>query len=138
MSRVVVDTSKAALQGIIYQQVERGAVINTDAWRSYVGLGKDYAHNVVDHSKGQYVNGQKYTNSIESVWAVLKRGCYGIYHKFSKKHLQRYADEFDFRQNDGNCKYHTMDRIGSLVAGCFAARLSWKELVADNKYEYGC
>jgi len=131
MSRVVVDTSKTTLHGIIYQQVEQGAVINTDAWRSYAGLGKDYVHNVVDHSKRQYVDGQKYTNSIESVWAVLKRGCHGIYHKFSKKHLQKYLDEFDFRQNEGNCRYSTMERIGSLVVGCFAARLSWKELVAE-------
>jgi len=131
MSRVVVDASKATLQGIIYQQVKRGSVINTDEWRSYIGLGKDYVHNVVNHSKGQYVNGQSYTNSIESVWAVLKRGYHGIYHRFSRKHLQKYIDEFDFRQNEGNCRYSTMDRIGSLVAKCLETRLSWKELVAE-------
>jgi len=40
------------------------------------------------------------TNGIESVWAVLKRGFYGIYHSFSTKHLQRYLDECAFRLNE--------------------------------------
>lgn len=31
--------------------------------------------------------------SIESVWAVLKRGVYGVYHQVSAKHLERYINE---------------------------------------------
>jgi len=37
------------------------------------------------------------TNSIESVWAVLKRGVYGTFHHVSPKHLGRYIDELTFR-----------------------------------------
>ncbi len=33
------------------------------------------------------------TNSIESVFAVLKRGLIGVYHHASKKHLGRYVHE---------------------------------------------
>ena len=40
-------------------------------------------HGVVRHSSGEYVNGDVHTNSIESVWAVLKRGIYGTYHHIS-------------------------------------------------------
>lgn len=38
-----------------------------------------------------------HTNTAESFNALLKRGHYGIYHKFSKKHLFRYCDELTFR-----------------------------------------
>jgi hypothetical protein len=55
------------------------------------------------------------TNGIESVWALLKRGFYGTFHKFSHEHLQGYVNEFMFRWNKGNCRYETMQRIGQLV-----------------------
>jgi len=114
----------------IFGMVERkGTVINTDEWKSYIGLGKDYTHLTVKHKIGQYKNGLACTNTIESAWAVLKRGYGGIYHYMSPKHLQRYADEFDFRYNEGNVKFSTMDRVNSLVAGCWGARLTWRELV---------
>jgi ISXO2-like transposase domain len=50
------------------------------------------------------------------VWALLKHGFHGVYHRFSVKHMQRYVDEFTYRLNEGNCKVHTMDGIDALVA----------------------
>ena len=38
--------------------------------------------------------GTAHTNSMESVWAVLKRGYYGTYHQWTTKHMRRYVDEF--------------------------------------------
>ena len=64
-----------------------------------------------------------------SVWAVLKRGCYGTYHQFSMKHLDRYVDEFTFRLNEGNVKSDTIDRINSLVSGGKGKRLTYQELI---------
>ena len=40
------------------------------------------------------------SNSIESFWAVFKRGYYGTYHSMSDRHLQRYVDEFVYRFNN--------------------------------------
>src|SRR5271154_179277 len=57
------------------------------------------------------------TNSIESVWAVMRRGIHGVYHHASKKHLHRYVDEFTFRLNEGDVKRHTLDRLDSFVDG---------------------
>jgi hypothetical protein len=39
------------------------------------------------------------TNTVESSFAILKRGLYGTFHSVSERHLQRYATEFDFKWN---------------------------------------
>ena len=70
-----------------------------------------------------------HTNSIERVWASLKRGFYGVYHSFSEKHLSLYVDEFVFRLNEGNCKIDTVDRLESLVKGIVGKRLTYRMLV---------
>ncbi len=43
-----------------------------------------------------------HTNGVESFWAMLKRGYYGIYHRMSPKHLWRYVNEFAGRHNIRN------------------------------------
>jgi hypothetical protein len=69
-------------------------------------------------------------NSIESVWAVLKRGIHGVYHKVSAKHLFRYVDEFTFRLNEGNVERHTLERLDSFVDGITGKRLTYARLIA--------
>jgi transposase-like protein len=104
-------TSKIALQTAVLTTVAHGSTLCTDEHSGYKGMDGIYNHRTVNHSAKQYVDGMAHTNSIESVWAVLKRGFYGIYHSFSEKHLGRYVAEFAFRLNDGNCKVHTLVRI---------------------------
>jgi transposase-like protein len=124
---VINNTSAKAIQARVRKTVAPGATLYTDEHASYNGM-VEYQHQVVNHSAKQFVDGMAHTNGIESVWAVLKRGFYGVYHSFSEKHLQRYVDEFAYRLNEGNCKVHTMDRIDALLRKTSGKRITYKKL----------
>ena len=53
----------------------------------------------VNHGKKQWADGLVHTNSIESYWAIVKRGYMGVYHWWSEKHLHRYMREYTYRFN---------------------------------------
>lgn len=127
---VVDRTNRDTLQPIVRENIQKGSTICTDEWKSYIGLQGDYEHLTVNHKRFQFKDGKASTNTIESVWAILKRGYHGTFHWMSFKHLQRYLDEFDFRYNEGNVKFSTMERVENLVSGCWGTRLTWRELVA--------
>ncbi|MDP2892043.1 MAG: IS1595 family transposase [Bacillota bacterium] len=85
-------------------------ILITDEFRGYNSIGKNYVHLTIDHSE-MFSDGDLHTNNIESFWATLKRGVYGIYHHISLKYMQRYADEFCFRYN------HRKDDMFGMVLG---------------------
>jgi transposase-like protein len=97
-AKVIPDTSRAVLHGFINDTVRAGSTVNTDEHRGYCGL-KNFTHQVIRHSLREYVSGPAHTNTIESFWALFKRGYHGVYHWMSPKHLQKYVDEFAFRFN---------------------------------------
>jgi len=70
---------------------------------------------------------------MESVFAVLKRGLHGVYHKASKKHIARYINEFTWRLNEGNVKRHSLDRLDSFVDAVVGKRITFAELTAGEK-----
>ena len=131
IAQVTESTDATTLQGEIKKNLTLGSTVCTDEHRSYVGLdaNEEFVHKTVKHSAKQFVDGMAHTNSIESVWAVLKRGFMGIFHSFSKKHTQLYVDEFVFRLNEGNCRFDTVNRIEALVRGMAGKRLTYKMLV---------
>lgn len=91
-------TDGPTLKGHVRNNVEPGATIYTDSATAYRGM-REYRHESVAHSSGEYVRNQVHTNGIESFWALLKRGIMGSYHHISVKHLSRYVDEFCYRLN---------------------------------------
>ena len=97
-AKAIKDTAAETLHYEIKKVVHNGAIVYTDDHKAYQGL-LDYKHEVVNHSVGEYVKGMASTNGVESFWALLKRGFYGIYHQMSEAHLDRYVNEFSFRQN---------------------------------------
>lgn len=124
-ARAVASTDKIALQGFIHQTAEKGESVYTDEHHSYQSL-EGYKHEAIAHSIGEYVRGKAHTNGIESFWALLKRGYYGIYHHMSEAHLQRYIDEFASRHNMRQQK--TMAKVEQVVCGMMGKRLTYKEL----------
>ena len=88
-------TDRNHIHRAVFSNVEPGSILHTDDHRSYTGLnGLFYDHHTVKHSAKEFVDGNVHTNGIESVWAVLQRGVYGVYHHVMPKHLQRYVNEF--------------------------------------------
>src|SRR5260370_4177671 len=115
----------------IHDNIELGTQLYTDEHLIFTGLdGLFYKHDAVNHSAGEYAAGPAHTNSIESVWAVLKRGYYGVYHSMSGKHLRRYLDEFTFRLNEGNVKRHSLERLDSMIEAVNGQRLTYVGLTA--------
>ena len=98
----VADTKAITLHQIVCDSVAEGSTVYTDDASAFDGLERHgYKHETVKHSVGEYVKGQAHINGTESFWSCLKRGYYGVYHKISPKHLQKYVyvDEFSARQN---------------------------------------
>jgi len=126
--KVLKDTTINSIQSSLNEVIADGATLCTDEHGAYIG--NKFNHLTVNHSAKQFVDGMAHTNSIESVWAVLKRGFYGVYHSFGTKHLQRYIDEFSYRLNEGNCKVHTIERIDALLGKAFSTKISYKVLTA--------
>lgn len=122
VARVTADELKPAIR----EHVERDAQIITDEWRSYRGLDREFAgHQFVSHSEGEYVRGAVHTNTVESYFAILKRGVNGVYHRVSPAHLHRYLNEFDFRYN----ARHITDgaRTALALAGAEGKRLKYAD-----------
>ncbi|WP_397605548.1 IS1595 family transposase [Sphingorhabdus sp.] len=118
---------KTHLQRFVRANAKEGATVTTDSFRSHTGLSDAYTHKTVNHSVGEYVRDQAHTNGIESFWALLKRGHYGIFHSMSSKHLHRYVNEFSFRHNTKQAG--TMGFIEATVARTVGKRLTYKELI---------
>jgi len=121
---------KQTLQGLIKRDVSSQATIMTDEWFGYIGLSKNFEkHEVVNHSSKEYVRkGNIHTNSIESFWALVKRGIVGIYHHVSPAHLDTYIDEFEFRLNSKDIT--DPERLGLMLTNC-EGRLTYDELVGS-------
>lgn len=108
-SFVIPDRDETTLLSIIADNVEPGSKIFTDEWRSYnttklEALG--YEHAVVNHSKGQYKNGEACTNKIEGYWGHLKPGILGTYRQISEKYADLYLAEYNFRYNNRHLPLH--------------------------------
>lgn len=93
-------TAKTLRENIL-RQVDTSSILMTDQMHAYKKIGRLFKeHHAVNHSAGEYVRGNAYSNTAESFFALLKRGVYGTFHHVSGKHLFRYCDEFSFRWNN--------------------------------------
>ncbi len=77
--------------------------VMTDQFSGYNILDKENECNFVrlkiDHTVTYSLGDGIHTNGIDSFWAILKRGVYGVFHNVSVKHMQKYVTEFCYRLN---------------------------------------
>lgn len=109
--------------------------VMTDEWSAYPAAIKEAGlttkHETIRHKEKIYVEGNVYTNTVESAFSLFKRGLMGAFHKVSLKHLQRYLNEFSFRFNnrkDANLFGLTVRRMA------LAGNLPYAKLVAEDAF----
>lgn len=116
----------ATLRPILKAKIDSKARLMTDEAAVYKKIGKEYAeHGIVVHSAKEYARGDITTNTVESSFALLKRGLIGTFHHVSVAHLQRYADEFDFRWNQR--KTTDQERSRYLLGQIGGKRLTYRD-----------
>ena len=131
IAKPVASADTANLHTAIHTHIQAGSTLHTDEAAVYGNIGGlFFTHATINHSTGEYMRDGVTTNSIESVWAVLKRGLHGVYHHASPKHIGRYVNEFTFRLNDGNVRRHTLARLDSFIAAAVGRRITYKDLIA--------
>ena len=92
-----------ALSALVRRHVDtENAILFTDEYKGYLGIKTFMPHRTVNHQEWYVADDGTHTNSIESFWALLKRGIVGQYHKVSVRHLPKYIDEFSYRFNHRN------------------------------------
>ncbi|HNS35720.1 MAG TPA: IS1595 family transposase [Mesotoga sp.] len=110
------------LKAIMRERVDKSSIIMTDDFKSYTGVGNEFAeHHVINQNSKEYVRGEIHTNTIEGYFSLLKRGIIGVYHHVGKQHLHRYLSEFDFRYN--RRRIDDADRSKSALVGIEGKRL---------------
>lgn len=126
---IVPNVKMNTIEQQIIKNVKIGSQLYTDTFASYGKIGTLFNHEAVNHSRGEYVRGNAYTNGIESFWATFQRGHFGTYHFMSKEHLQRYIDEFAYRFNTKNMEFYDMfrDVVRNIAA---QPTLKYKALIA--------
>lgn len=131
-AEVIANVSGKTLKKAIREHVDRSSRMITDELSSYKFLGKEYegGHEHVSHGWGEYVRGDVYTNTIESFFALLKRGVIGTFHAISKKHLPRYVDEFAFRWNTRQC--NDGERVVAAIKGASGKRLTYYQPIGKS------
>ena len=130
--KVIDNTTYKQLTGPVLRKVKLSATVYSDEWQGYKLINKVYKkHHVVDHGHGIYVNGGAYTNTIEAFWSnYCKRSINGTYSWISRKHMQRYFDEFSFRYNTNDMD--ESERFHYFTANC-KRRITYSEVISQPK-----
>jgi len=127
---MVVDDLKATtLTPILADNIAREARVMTDEAAYYNRLKDEFAdHEFVRHGAEEWARGEVHTNTLEGFFSIFKRGMKGVYQHCAKKHLHRYAGEFEFRYNHRVALgYSDSDRASRALAGIKGKRLTYRQ-----------
>lgn len=95
------------IRALVKTHVADGAQLHTDQGPAYALMNHVMPHRSVNHGRKEYARRDPdgttvSTNTVESSFALLRRGLVGTFHHVSANHLHRYIAEFDFRWNSRN------------------------------------
>ena len=105
-SQVVDKVTGKEIAKILKSHVAAEAHLNTDEFRLYKKVGKEFAsHDVINHSAEEYgrldveTGRLATTNAVEGFFGNSKRSLDGTHHHTSKKHTGVYFSELDYKYN---------------------------------------
>lgn len=105
------------------------AILYSDQAAYYPGAAVAH-HASVNHSRKEYVRGTGsaavHTNGIEGHWSLLKRTYHGTHHWYSRKHMQRYVDEYCGRRNLQDLD--TAAQLRQVASYLVGTPLRWQDL----------
>jgi transposase-like protein len=101
--------------------------INVKGQQQIAGMERQ----TVNHSSGEFVRGDVYTNTAEGFISLLKRGIVGTFHHVGKGHLGKYVSEFEFRYNAR--KQSDAVRPVLIVRSAEGKRLTYKQPVGESQ-----
>jgi len=128
--RIAPNRRKVTLHSFLDEHVADDAeAIYTDERAGYRGIADENTrHETVNHSAEEWVRGPVHTNSIEGTWSLFNRALVGSYHQVQRKHLNRYLDEMEWRQNNRDNPFLFRDTLRVLVT---ADPLTYEMLTGD-------
>lgn len=118
-----------SLRPILGKHAHPDSRFMSDESNVYRGIGWNFkgGYGSVNHSAGEYVRGDIYTNTAENYFSILKRGIYGVYQHVSEAHLSRYLAEFDFRYSYRiKTGYNDVARADRILRGAQGKRLTYQ------------
>lgn len=130
----VTDASGASLHAFVTDHVEPGAVVITDGWQGYAGLGKlDYVHQRRSQraARARGEDPHELLPGVHRVASLAKRWLLGTHQgSVDDAHLPSYLNEFVFRFNRRRSRSRGMVfyRVLELAVGHHPVR--YKDLIA--------
>ena len=106
-------------QGFTSERTDSYVTPYADYLKWYSGI-ECSTRRTVKHTVGKYVRGQAHVNWKESFCVVLSHTYHGVYHKISKKHLNRYIGQLAGKHN--LWKFESIDQMSLIVLGMSSSR----------------
>lgn len=126
----VPNVQRGTLLPLIRKFVKPDSTLMTDEDNAYSRMPWCYNHKVCNHQRYEYVSPEEATtNPIENYWSHVKRAVIGTYYHISRKHIDRYLAEFDYKFNTRN---ETDESRFILTIQNSRGRLKYNELIAKS------
>lgn len=130
----ILNASAKGLHAFVESSAEPGAIIQTDGWDGYSGLGsKGYIHKVTVIRKQKEAASELLPN-VHRVVSLLKRWLMGTHQgAVSNEHLDYYLDEFVFRFNRRTSHYRGKLFYRLLQQAVITKPVSYNQIIKHSR-----